>query len=310
MVKTTKRFALVKGAFTYDDSRTTFRRLGRFRLIWYYNNKRYENNYKSALEIDLSPYLKYPPLYSPIAKTLHSNRLCKGPLRDDGVYGYAGILPSPSKIFYDSSLKEEIDTSIKEGEATDESWNKKAIFSPYANTKFGEVNWIDEEEGTFYYRPVLDGTFFKYDSPFADQDNEDIIVKNLYVLKEYTEKAEDVGDCFAYLNESKHPIKKYKLLRSEITKIELLEIPVVLKKSCAIGQEVLKLFSDGTMKTFVIPGKNEVRFDFLYPIIEGGGGNATFSLTEEGEKTTSYDCTYSYPDSTSRYYILKAENRK
>ncbi|MGN0930204.1 MAG: hypothetical protein ACI4NP_00615 [Thermoguttaceae bacterium] len=271
---------------TYDvDSNGAIRRLGRCSLSG-------NRNYKECVTIDTSIALSgmYVSYYDPTSKDLHKYRLFAGELRDDDVYGWADA--SQSYIYYDPALKEKIVTE-NDGEPLIESVDYNVVFSPYENAKIGKVDWIDESEGTFYYKPLKDGEFFKYAAIPIDGDGEDIPIFYFYLVKKYSEKVEDVGDCYqaTYNSYNGHyDIHKYKLLRNEITDIELLEVPVIARKTIKNGDaRITRIFQ----YLYQFQGSNNIYFDILAPSKASGGNWVPFSLKEEGEKTTVNECSYS-----------------
>lgn len=290
-----KYITISGGAFDLD-SNGMLRRLGKCSLTG-------NRNYKEIVSIDVSnanyfPY-QYFRYYDPTSKDLHKYRLLKGELRDEEIYGK--VINGTRKIYYDSALKEEVSLATTyDGEPLIESVDYNVAFSPYDNSKIGEVDWIDESEGTFYYKPLKDGDAFKYAAIPIDDENEDIPIFYFYLVKKYSEKVYDVGDCFSteYAEGSVlYNIRKYKLLRDEITDIELFEVPIIARKTIVTNEaRITKTYSNAIV---ISGGENYISFRFLCPKSVSGCFDIQFSLRGEGEKISEYDCSYSGYDDIS-----------
>lgn len=278
----------IEGAYDVD-SNGCFRRLGKCTL---YDFK----NYREAVKIDLRTYKNSKFFYDPTSRDLHKYKQLKGKQKDDVVYG--STYRYKEGIFYDQLLKEAVKYQGGVfGEAIIENVDYVVSFFPYQCINFERIEWIDESEGSFYYKPLKDGDAFKYAAIEIDDQDEELPFFYFYFVKKYVEKVEDVGECYATYDINSYGyynIRKFKLLRSEITDIELFKVPIIVKKTCNTSE--LRLHEKNRLETYVyydFSGENNVKFQALVPNNVIGGTEVKFSATEEGEHIVEYDCSYS-----------------
>lgn len=268
-------------------------------------------NYKEDVSFDVSGVPWGVSYYDPTSKDLHKYRLFKGELRDDEIYGIGGSYLT-GKIYYDAALKEEISQNINDGEPLLESVDYNVVFSPYDNSKIGSVDWIDANEGTFYFKPLKDGDAFKYAAIPIDEEDGDVPIFNYYVVKRYVEKCYDVGDCYAngdYYGNIR--VRKYKLLRAEITDIELFEVPIVVRKTVKTSEVRITPFTlPGRIRTYYLKGENLIDFEMYRPANVSGGHIVSFSLKKEGERIVEYECSFSDYISSNQVCSLEFKNSR
>lgn len=268
-------------------------------------------NYKEAVSFDVSGVPWGVSYYDPTSKDLHKYRLFKGELRDDEIYGIGGSYLTDN-IYYDAALKEEISQNINDGEPLLESVDYNVVFSPYDNSKIGSVDWIDANEGTFYFKPLKDGDAFKYAAIPIDEEDGDVPIFNYYVVKRYVEKCSDVGDCYAngdYYGNIR--VRKYKLLRAEITDIELFEVPIVVRKAVKTSELRIAPFTlPGMIRSYYLKGGNSISFQMYRPANVSGGYIVSFSLRKEGERIVEYECSFSDYISSNQVCSLEFKNSR